>query len=466
MEDQRSEMPALAQAMQDIAGQAGRLGIEICDVAGHVDEVVHRVRRQAGLSADLRKAASDTTAGNERIVAAARQARDLAERGRGEIGQSRATIDGSLEHIHGLVAEVGDIRQQVGGLREALARVGKVAEGIAVIARQTNLLALNATIEAARAGEAGRGFAVVAGEVKALAGQTANATRDIEATLAVLTQQIERLVAQGGASMARAESVREGAKVIGTAIDAAGRVMGELDDSAARIADAADAIGGQCSALVRDVQVMADDAARSSDNLDQARGRIDKLLTMGEDLIGLTAATGAKTDDTPFVSAVREAAARIGALFDAAVQRGEISLADLFDRGYQPVPGSNPPQMTTGFTLFTDRVLPAVQEPLLALDPRVVFCAAVDENGYLPTHNAKFSKPQGADPVWNAANCRNRRIFNDRTGLAAGRNTKPFLLQTYRRDMGGGRFTLMRDVSAPIMVGGRHWGGLRLAYAV
>jgi methyl-accepting chemotaxis protein len=103
---------------------------------------------------------------------------------------------------------------------------------------------------------------------------------------------------------------------------------------------------------------------------------------------------------------------------------------------------------------------------LLALDKRVVFCAAVDTKGYLPTHNKKFSQPQGSDPAWNAAHSRNRRIFNDRTGLASGSHTKPFLLQTYRRDMGAGEYALMKDVSAPIMVAGRHWGGLRLAYSV
>jgi methyl-accepting chemotaxis protein len=76
----------------------------------------------------------------------------------------------------------------------------------------------------------------------------------------------------------------------------------------------------------------------------------------------------------------------------------------------------------------------------------------------------KYSHPQGSDPVWNSANCRNRRIFNDRTGLSAGRSTRPFLLQTYRRDMGGGHFVLMKDVSAPIMVHGRHWGGFRIGF--
>jgi methyl-accepting chemotaxis protein len=88
-------------------------------------------------------------------------------------------------------------------------------------------------------------------------------------------------------------------------------------------------------------------------------------------------------------------------------------------------------------------------------------------NGYLPTHNHRFSQPQRrGDPVWNAAHCRNRRIFDDRVGLAAGRSTRPFLLQSCRRDMGGGNFALMKDVSAPIFVQRRHWGGLRLAYRV
>ena len=119
----------------------------------------------------------------------------------------------------------------------------------------------------------------------------------------------------------------------------------------------------------------------------------------------------------------------------------------------------------TRFVALTDELFPPVQEELLAFDSKVVFCAAVDRNGYLPTHNLKFSQPQRADPVWNAANARNRRVFNDRTGLAAGRNERRFLLQTYRRDMGGGRRVLMKDLSAPITVQGRHWGGLRLAYS-
>jgi methyl-accepting chemotaxis protein len=43
-------------------------------------------------------------------------------------------------------------------------------------------------------------------------------------------------------------------------------------------------------------------------------------------------------------------------------------------------------------------------------------------------------------------------------------NTKPFLLQTYRRDMGGGNFVLMKDLSSPIHVRGRRWGAFRMGF--
>jgi methyl-accepting chemotaxis protein len=113
---------------------------------------------------------------------------------------------------------------------------------------------------------------------------------------------------------------------------------------------------------------------------------------------------------------------------------------------------------------FTDRVLPPIQDPVQKADPRIVFCVAWAKGGYLPTHNPDYSKPQGKDPAWNAANCRNRRLFNDRAVQKVGANTKPFLLQTYRRDMGGGKFVLMKDLSAPIFVNGRHWGAFRIGF--
>ena len=155
----------------------------------------------------------------------------------------------------------------------------------------------------------------------------------------------------------------------------------------------------------------------------------------------------------------------VSRLFEQAVASGQIGLGDLFDETYVPMPGTDPQQHMTRFARFTDQVLPLVQEPLLEFSDRVVFCAATDRNGYIATHNRKFSQPQRpGDPAFNAKSARNRRIFNDRVGLRAGQNQRPFLMQAYRRDMGGGEFRMMKDVSAPIRVQGRHWGGLRFAY--
>jgi methyl-accepting chemotaxis protein len=109
--------------------------------------------------------------------------------------------------------------------------------------------------------------------------------------------------------------------------------------------------------------------------------------------------------------------------------------------------------------------LPPIQEALLASDERMVFCAAVDRNGYLPVHNRKYSFPQRpGEKVWNTANSRNRRIFDDRAGLAAARNVRPYIIQVYPRDMGNGVTVMMREIDAPIRIFGKHWGGFRSAY--
>ncbi len=169
--------------------------------------------------------------------------------------------------------------------------------------------------------------------------------------------------------------------------------------------------------------------------------------------------------DQPFISRTAEAAKAIGQKFEEALGRNEISPSDLFDTDYVVVENSDPVQHMTRYIPFLDSTLPAIQEPVLDFDEKVIFCAAVDMNGYLPTHNVVYNKPQKPnDPVWNAGNCRNRRIFKDRTGAAAGANTAPYLVQSYLRDMGGGTYVLMKDLVSPILVNGRQWGNLRLGF--
>jgi methyl-accepting chemotaxis protein len=132
------------------------------------------------------------------------------------------------------------------------------------------------------------------------------------------------------------------------------------------------------------------------------------------------------------------------------------------EREYREIPGTDPKQYLTDYVAFTDRTLPPIQDPVQKIDPRIVFSVAWAKGRYLPPDNPNYRLPQGSEPVWNNANCRNRRLFNDRAVRKVADNTKPFLLQTYRRDMGGGNFVLMKDLSSPIYVRGRHWGAFRM----
>ena len=170
-------------------------------------------------------------------------------------------------------------------------------------------------------------------------------------------------------------------------------------------------------------------------------------------------------ENTESVTRAMEAGRALTKIFEDAVRSGVISMDDMFDENYVEIAGSNPVQYRTRVLDWADRALPPFQEAFLARDLRMAFCAMIDRNGYLPVHNKIYSHPQRAgDVAWNTANSRNRRIFNDPAGLAAGRNLRAYLIQCYARDMGNGNTIMMREIDVPIRVNGRHWGGFRTAY--
>src|SRR6266436_3797105 len=170
-------------------------------------------------------------------------------------------------------------------------------------------------------------------------------------------------------------------------------------------------------------------------------------------------------ENTEFITRAMEAGSALTRIFEDAVASGAISIDDMFDTDYVEIPGTNPVQHRTRILGWADRALPPFQEAFLARDPRMVFCVMIDRNGYLPVHNKIYSHPQRpGDVAWNTAHSRNRRIFNDTAGLAAGRNLRSYLIQSYARDMGNGKTIMMREIDVPVRVHGRHWGGFRTAY--
>jgi methyl-accepting chemotaxis protein len=172
-----------------------------------------------------------------------------------------------------------------------------------------------------------------------------------------------------------------------------------------------------------------------------------------------------RQDNQARIARATSGADAISKALEGAVSAGKLTLEHLFDTDYAPVAGSNPVQVETRAIRALEDILPAIQEPILSSDPGMTFCAAVDRNAWLPVHNRIYSQPQRpGDIAWNTANCRNKRIFDDRAGLSAARNMQPYLIQSYARDMGNGVTVMMLEVDAPIRVFGRPWGGFRTAY--
>jgi methyl-accepting chemotaxis protein len=167
----------------------------------------------------------------------------------------------------------------------------------------------------------------------------------------------------------------------------------------------------------------------------------------------------------PLIRRAQEMAGRFARLMEADIDSGRTTLGTFFDTEYRPIPGSSPQQFTTAALPRLEELFREPQETLLASDPSMIFCCAVDRNGYLPVHNLVYSKPQRpSEPDWNAANSRNRRIFDDRAGLTCARSTRPYMVYVYKRDMGAGQVVFLKEFVAPITVKGRHWGGFRSAY--
>jgi methyl-accepting chemotaxis protein len=423
--------PDLDAAIRSISQQASTIGRESAEVRGLLD---------------------DTTKASERgvlaVAALTAQVRDInvAQAGIGTV--SNAGL-GAVERVRVAVEGVG---REVGDVVATLRDVAQAAESITQIALQTRLVAFNASVEAKRAGEAGRGFGVVADAVKDLAGKVESSSKEIMRTVGELDKRINALAQQ-----IRFDSGQARQREFHSA-------LADVQGAVASIIAAAGQSLAICGGLDSQMAAIAAEMCQTGRALGAAMKRSETFLDVSERLIELVAECHIETEDTPYIDAAMAAAGQIAGLLEDALRDGTISLANLFNEAYKPIPRTNPAQHTAPFCELADRLFPAVQERMLGLSPKVVFCIAVDRNGYVATHNRIYNNPQRGDLVWDTANSRYRRIFNDRTGLGSARNERSFLLQTYRRDMGGGNFVVMKEVAAPIRVNGRHWGGLRLAF--
>ncbi|MEM9814428.1 MAG: methyl-accepting chemotaxis protein, partial [Pseudomonadota bacterium] len=236
---------------------------------------------------------------------------------------------GSVEdHANQTSAAIGDIKETAGAgavaavdAETALTRmegdareIGAILETIEAIAQQTSLLSVNASIEAARAGEAGRGFAVVSEEVKALANRSAEASAQIRHIVEKTARSVERC----------ATEIRSCAEVMS-------RIGEKVPPTVALTHLIAEGAAEQRRAVSQATEAMRDVALAAEEGAAHARREADGAGDLIRATSGLSTALGRfLLEDESMVANITSRAEEISRRFEAAVDRGEISLEGLF----------------------------------------------------------------------------------------------------------------------------------------
>lgn len=452
--------PGGANLTARVGSEIDHIMIGAAETSYFVDTIKNKIGHDVIAANAIVAGAEQNSTTTEQIASNAERASKVAAEVRAQSVAGRVEVDSGLALIGRASEDAQNASAKMLALQEKSKRIHGVTELISEIAARTNLLALNAAIEAARAGEHGRGFAVVAGEVRQLAQRTKEATDEIGVMVRGINEEAER-ASQG--MQALSGKVADASSKVGRLHDLLANIEASASESENEIQQIATASRYHVETthqIATDIQKIRDGMLATDTELPRVAASAVVLSERAEAVFAAIAQDDGKTRHDAIRDAASITARQIGKLFETAVAAGQISQTDLFDRTYTPIAGTSPAKHTTRFDAFTDRVLPVIQEALLTAMPQLTYAGAVDNNGYFPTHNRKFSKPLTGNYDTDLVNNRTKRIFTDRTGKRCGSNAEPFLLQTYKRDTG----EVMHDLSAPIYVFGRHWGGFRIGY--
>ncbi|MBK1671823.1 chemotaxis protein [Ectothiorhodospira shaposhnikovii] len=443
----------LAESGSLIAVSAAEVAFSCTSLKQRVHAQVTSVNGIADSSSQISATVHAATRSSEEAVESSRRTNQASHEG-------HECVADALKHMDQMKQRMQKASSLMTSLDSRAGEIQRITEVITGIAEQTNLLALNAAIEAARAGEQGRGFAVVADEVRGLATRTASATSEIAQMVHEINSETSNAVSTIHQLV---EAVEESARRTSTVNEKLSAIL-EHSASADRciqtVVSGSEENHNHLDQVTSSIQLVSTHLTETEQDVTNLTSAADRLSERAEMIYELLGDMGLGGIHDQIRREAEQAATAVGRAFDEACDKGHIRLDDLFDRNYKPISGTDPVKYKTRFDEFTDKVLPAIQEPILERNTRIAYAGAVDDRGYFPTHNRRYSQPLTGDYERDLVNNRTKRIFKDRTGSRCGSHQKPYLLQTYKRDTG----EVMHDLSVPIYVKGRHWGGFRIGY--
>jgi methyl-accepting chemotaxis protein len=434
------------------------ISISSAEISHNLDRLKNQIFAQAQLSNDSADIIKQVSVDSGYLSSMTEATVDAAAGTRSECSKGSHDVEEVIQKIQGANAEA---KYATDAVDKLLRTTKKITEFVQGIATATNLLSLNAAISAAQAGVHGKSFAVIAGEIRKLSLQTSEAIKEINSTLQDIQTGTKDSANAMQALTAKINGIVETSNQIRVILQGINNTAITTEQQSSQLAAALEEYvdtTNQVSDSVFDVKNNLEAiAAQSKLASDQSLG----LTNVTEDMhAALFKFDMAENKHDAVWRIADRVSKQVGKAFEQAIATGQLSEDDVFDQNYLPIPGTNPPKYHTKFDYFTDSALPSLQEPALNELDQLVFVIATDVNGYVPTHNIQFSQtPTGRYEV-DLAKSRSKRIFNDRVGKRCGSHTEELLLQTYKRDTG----EVMHDLSVPVFVGGKHWGGVRIGY--
>ncbi|WP_224984534.1 methyl-accepting chemotaxis protein [Geomonas agri] len=439
---------------------AESISISLCHVSSRAAKTVTSAADQKQRSEAVAVAAEEMAATLNVVAGNTHQAAGFSSEVDEAANRGMSVVDSACNSITMIRENVAQTLGTVQRLETSSAQIGDIIVLIEDIADQTKLLALNAAIEAARAGEHGRGFAVVADEVKMLSEKTATSTKEIAKIITNI--QIESREAARSITEEQGR-VEDGVEKSAAARECLERILGLAGETAQlinQIASATEEQSATTDEIAEKIHNVSSSASGVHEDMQESDRAFTDLTRVAEQIFSTVGKFSVGNRHDEMKALATELRDKLTATLEQGVASGKITMADLFDRNYRPISDTSPQKYHTAFDSFFDQYVSPVQEEVLGRKGTIFFAICVDDHGYVPCHNLRYSKPLTGDPETDKVNNRTKRIFNDKTGLKAAQNMEPYLLQTYMRDTG----EIMNDISTPIMINNRHWGAVRLGY--
>jgi methyl-accepting chemotaxis protein len=451
----------LREIISELYGQAGHVAITSCRTMAGIEQLAAAIFEQKELSASVAVATEEMSATLNEVAATTAKASALSK-----------DVDGSAIDGRNVVGETAESMDQIrGGVEKTLVvmsrlerssgQIGDIVGMIEDVADQTNLLALNAAIEAARAGEAGRGFAVVADEVKLLSGKTSASTQQIAAIIKTIQGDIREAMESIEEEKGRVEQGIVNSNRASEQISTILALASESADMINSIAIATEQQGATTVDITHKIHQVSETSSEIETQMEKAVSTFGELTETAEKIYNSVGKFKVGNDHDLIKGFATELCERAIEKLEAAIASGKISRDALFSSDYKAIPNTYPQKFTTPFDRLFDEIISPIQEDIVAKEKRMFYAICVDRTGYVPSHNLRYTKPLTGDMMKDKDGNRTKRIFNDRTGLRAAINEEQFLLQTYLRDTG----EVMNDMSTPIVIAGKHWGGVRIGYS-